>query len=175
MRVPSPHPRSPLWPSVLPSQQQVPSAGRQTVSVKCPGFPQRPWAPHLQVHCLRQHPHTSLDLRPTMTPWVRTLCLGLTSSRHSTVLCASVPSMEMYPLETGSDPHRACWQGRAEYLSRVTQQGRGRAADTGAPATDPAHPGHFQISCMAPGGPPRPGRLRTHTWAAGAQAADLWP
>lgn len=179
VRVPTPHPRTPLWPSKSshsgngsPVQDDRLSGGRR------PGFPQRPWAPRLQALCLKEHLWVGpthmhpLDLRPTMTLWAQNL-----SARTRKLMSPSLSHLPPCP-----PWRRTLWRqgpiptaqaGRGGLNASLGSLGNGGVP---LPPTPQAlTTGHFQVCCTALGGPPRPGRLQTHTEAAGARAADLWP
>lgn len=131
---------------VLPFRQRVPSPGRQAVGWEAPWVPTEALGPSPAGSLLeaapvgRPHTYASPGPPPDNDP-LGSEPFGSDLQAHVTltVPSAPMPSMETYPLETGSDPHRAGWQGQVECLSGVTRQGRG------APAADPASPGHWPL------------------------------
>lgn len=159
-RAPSPHPRTPLWPRVLPFQRRAPRPGGQAAGGRRPGFPHRPWA----LACGPAPARAPLGLGPTVTPW----------DQNPSPWTRKLTSPSLSDLPPCPPCRRTLWrQGPIP----TTQAGRGGLSASpgshGRGGVGPPTPHTHRP--LAPGGPPRPGRLQTHTKPAGARAADLWP
>lgn len=110
-----------------------PPSGRTGCGWEAPRVPAQALGPGLRARPRTRTPGPRPDSDPLGS---EPFALDPQAHVTLTVRSAPVPSMQTYPLEAGSDPHHAGWQGRAECLSGVTRQGRGGAADpTHPPAT----------------------------------------
>lgn len=141
-----------------------------------PGFPKKSRAQSPRDHLLRLHLKISpyhahpLGLRPALRAvLLRSEPFTLDLRAHILSYLLSMPRTQ--PPETEPNtPVMQAGRGQTGCLSRVAQQGRSGTADTGAPAADsPCSLDPLQGSW----GPPSPGRLQTHSKAAGAWATNL--
>lgn len=167
VRAPSPHPRTPLWPRVLPFQRRAPPSGRTGCGWEAPRVPAQALGPGLRARPRTRTPGPRPDSDPLGS---EPFALDPQAHVTLTVRSAPVPSMQTYPLEAVSDPHPQA--GRGGLSASPGSHGRGGVGPQTQVPLPPTPHTHWPL---APGGPPRPGRLQTHSKPAGARAADLWP
>lgn len=149
------------------SSDRPPRPGGQAAGGRRPGFPHRPWA----LACRPAPARAPPGLGPTVTPW----------DQNPSPWTRKLTSPSLSDLPPCPPCRRTLWRqgpipttqaGRGGLSASPGSHGRG---GVGPQTQVPLPPTPHTHRPLAPGGPPRPGRLQTHTKPAGARAADLWP